>query len=194
MRCLRSSYAKRVVRKLAPSQRALLLLASEPVKVSANNDFGLCGNRYGVDPEWGLAGQRIVARFDPDDLAKPPVVCLLDGTVVGEAFALARRFDEQGAAQEFKRAQRQLRRLRREQMKVLQGIERLVDAAVAEPGLPVIRRRCGCFRCRQGGPRRMRRCRRWWPRRMRSFWRWPGSGRWGEKSGPAATGPCSTCD
>jgi putative transposase len=132
----RASYSKRVVRKLAPSQRALLLLASEPVKVSRQNDFGLCGNRYGVDPQWGLAGQRIVARFDPDDLAKPPVVCLLDGTVVGEAWSLVRRFNDQGAAQEFKRAHRQLRRLRREQMKVLQGIERLVDPAVAEPGLP----------------------------------------------------------
>jgi len=131
-----ASYSKRVVRKLAPSQRALLLLASEPVKVSRQNDFGLCGNRYGVDPTWGLAGQRIIARFDPDDLTKPPVVCLLDGTVVGEAYQLTRRFDEQGAAQEFKRAHRQLRRLRREQLKVLQGIERLVDAAVGDHGLP----------------------------------------------------------
>jgi transposase InsO family protein len=131
------SYSKRVVRKIAPSQRALLLLASEPVKVSANNDFGLCGNRYGVDPQWGLAGQRIVARFDPDDLAKPPVVCLLDGSVVGEAWLLVRRFDEHGAVQEFKRSQRQLRRLRREQMKVLEGIERLVDPAVGDAVAPL---------------------------------------------------------
>jgi transposase InsO family protein len=130
------SYAKRVVRKLAPSQRALLLLASEPVKVSRQNDFGLCGNRYGVDPTWGLAGQRIVARFDPDDLTKPPVVCLPDGTVVGEAFSIVRRFNDQGAAQEFNRAKRQLRRLRREQLKVLEGIERLVDPAVGEAGMP----------------------------------------------------------
>lgn len=144
-------YAKRVVRKLAPSQRALLLLASEPVKVSRQNDFGLCGNRYGVDPEWGLAGQRIVARFDPDDLAKPPVVCLLDGAVVGEAFSLVRRFDEQGAAQEFNRAKRQLRKLRREQLKVLEGIERLVDAAVGEPA-PVSPAAVRLFQVQAGRP------------------------------------------
>jgi putative transposase len=119
------SYAKRVVRKLAPSQRALLLLASEPVKVSRQNDFGLCGNRYGVDPQWGLAGQRIVARFDPDDLAKPPVVCLLDGTVVARRGRLCagstikvRRRSSSGRTVSFDG-------LRREQMKVLQGIERL---------------------------------------------------------------------
>lgn len=146
-----ASYAKRVVRKLAPSQRALLLLASEPVKVSRHNDFGLAGNRYGVDPTWGLAGQRIIARFDPDDLTKPPVVCLLDGAVIGEAFSLVRRFDEQGAAQEFNRAKRQLRKLQREQLKVLEGIERLVDAAVGEPA-PVSPAAVRLFQVQAGRP------------------------------------------
>ncbi|MFN7183534.1 MAG: transposase domain-containing protein [Thermomonas haemolytica] len=118
------SYSRRVVKRLAPSQRAMLLLASEPVKVRQNGTFEVAGNTYGVDPRLGLSGQRVVARFDPDVLAKPVMVFSLDGRLLGEAAPTVRRFDDQAAAQAHGREQRRAKRAYREYMAAL---ERLAD-------------------------------------------------------------------
>lgn len=131
------SFSRRVVKRLAPSQRAMLLLASEPVKVRQNGTFEVAGNTYGVDPRMGLAGQRIVARFDPDDLAKPVMVFSLDGRLLGEAAPTVRRFDDQAAEQSFKREERRAKRAYREYMASLEKLAGMeIPAAVASGDAP----------------------------------------------------------
>ncbi|TCS70742.1 Mu transposase-like protein [Sulfuritortus calidifontis] len=131
------SFGRRVVKRLAPSQRAMLLLASEPVTVRQNGTFEVAGNTYGIDPRLGLAGKRIVARFDPDDLKKPVMVFSLDGRLLGEAAPTVRRFDDQAAAQSFKREQRRAKRAYREHMASLEKLAGMeIPAAVAAGDVP----------------------------------------------------------
>jgi hypothetical protein len=130
------SYARRVVKRLAPSQRALLLLASEPVKVRVDNSFEVAGNTYGVDPALGLGGQRVVARFDPDDLRQPVLVFDLEGRMLGEARPTAARFDDGAAAQAAKRAQAQARRALRQQLAALEKLERIEAQAAPAGSVP----------------------------------------------------------
>lgn len=121
------SFGRRVVRRLSPSQRGWLLMASEPVKVRPDNRFELAGNSYGVDPGWGIAGQKIVARFDPDDLKRPPLVFALDGAYIGEAQALATPFDDAHATRAMRRWQAAARRATRERLRAIEAIE-LIEA------------------------------------------------------------------
>ncbi|MYE58360.1 MAG: hypothetical protein F4X35_02070, partial [Alphaproteobacteria bacterium] len=68
--------AATTVRRLAPSQAAILLLAAEPVKIEADGTIRLkCGrgakmphNRYHAPALVDHAGREVVARFDPADL------------------------------------------------------------------------------------------------------------------------------
>ncbi|MCY3855971.1 MAG: Mu transposase C-terminal domain-containing protein [Rhodospirillales bacterium] len=68
--------AAATVRRLAPSQAAILLLAAEPVKVAPDGTIRLkCGrgasmphNRYHAPALVDHAGREVVARFDPADL------------------------------------------------------------------------------------------------------------------------------
>ena len=64
-----------VVRRLAPSQAAVLLLAAEPAKIDRSGCLrlktgraSLGANRYHHPDLVEYAGQRVVARFDPEDL------------------------------------------------------------------------------------------------------------------------------
>lgn len=123
------SYAKRTVTRLAPSQRAMLLMAAAPVKVRADNLVIVCGNAYGLDPNWRLARQRVVARFDPDDLAKPASIYTLDGRYVGEAQPRTVPFDDAAAAQADRRWKAAARRADRERLKYLEQVERVAAPA-----------------------------------------------------------------
>lgn len=123
------SYARQTVTKLAASQRAMLLLAAAPVRVRADSLVIVCGNAYGLDPNWRLAGQRVVARFDPDDLKKPASIYTLDGRYVGEAQPRMVPFDEAAAAQADRRWKAAARRADRERLKYLEQVERVAAPA-----------------------------------------------------------------
>ncbi|WP_162860582.1 transposase domain-containing protein [Pseudothauera hydrothermalis] len=127
------SYARRVVTRLSKSQRAMLLLAAEPATVRPDASIEVCGNRYGLG-EFGaaLVGQKVVARFDPDDLAKPCHVFGLDGRYHGTADCRVRRFDDQAAAQADKRWRAAARRAARERLKYLEKVERVLPQAAGE--------------------------------------------------------------
>ncbi|MDW8399831.1 MAG: transposase domain-containing protein [Acetobacteraceae bacterium] len=129
------SFAQRAVRRLSPAQRGWLLLASEPVQVRQNHCFELAGNVYGVRPEWGLAGRRVVARFDPDRLSRPPLVFTLDGALVGEAETRVARFDDQAAAQAHRRHLAAQRRAVRQRLRAIEALE-LIESAAARPAGP----------------------------------------------------------
>lgn len=126
------SYARQVVTKLAPSQRAMLLLAAEPATVRADNRLAVCGNAYACDPDWGVAGQKVVARFDPDDLTKPVAVFALDGRLIGWAEPCAVAWEDQAAAQAVKRLKAAARRAARKRLQYLTQVEALTAPAPGE--------------------------------------------------------------
>ena len=130
------SYRSRVVKRLAPSQRAMLLLASKPVKVRPSNVIEVAGNSYGVDPALGLAGQRVVARFDPDDLTRPVMVFSLDGRMLGEAMPTVRRFDDHQEAQAFRREMRRARKAHRAYLASLEKMAEIEIPVAQAPGPP----------------------------------------------------------
>lgn len=116
------SYAKRVVKKLAPSQRALLLLAVAGVKVRQNGCVELLGNRYGHPDLGAFRGERVVVRFDPDHLDRPVRVERLDGVHIVDAEPMWAPFDNQLVAQAHGREQRRLVKLHREQLSVIRKL------------------------------------------------------------------------
>lgn len=130
------SFSRRVVRRLSPGQRGWLLLASEPVKVSSVNTFQLAGNTYGCAVEWGLAGKRIVARFDPDDLTKPPLVFTLEGALIGEAMARAVPFNDAHAPKALERWKAASRRAARQRLKAIEAIELIEQAQTPQAETP----------------------------------------------------------
>ena len=72
------SIRRLVVRRLSPRQAALLLLAAEDPKVEGAGTFtlkagraGRIRNRYRAPELVGMAGRRVVARFDPQALHEP---------------------------------------------------------------------------------------------------------------------------
>ncbi|WP_170158996.1 transposase domain-containing protein [Tibeticola sediminis] len=123
------SYGRRVVTKLAPSQQAMLLMAAEPVKVRPDNRVVVCGNAYACEPGWGVAGQKVVVRFDPDDLKRPVAVCAIDGQLIGWAEPSVAPFDDQMAAQAVKRYRAAARRASRERLRYLEQVEMLTAPA-----------------------------------------------------------------
>ena len=70
------SYRQSAIRRLTTEQRRLFLLTAEAIKVAkdgtfkmeAGRGFGMGENRYGSDRLFGYAGQKIVVRFDPQQL------------------------------------------------------------------------------------------------------------------------------
>ena len=103
-------YSAAVVRKLAPAQAAALLLAAEPstidnsgcLRLKAGRGAGLPANRYHHPALVERFGERVIVRFDPEDL---------HGTV--------HVFDAQGTLR-LRRRLRHARRLRRHRRR--QGI------------------------------------------------------------------------
>ncbi|WP_052231385.1 transposase domain-containing protein [Tepidimonas taiwanensis] len=131
------SYAKRVVKKLAPSQRALLLLAVAGVTVRQDGCVELLGNRYGHPDLGAFRGERVVVRFDPDRLDRPVRVERLDGVHVVDAEPMWAPFDNQLVAQAHGRGQRRLAKLHREQLKVIRKLGS-IEARLPAVEVPVL--------------------------------------------------------
>ena len=81
-----ASYAEAPVKKATAAQRRLWLMGAEGVKADSRNGLvRFMGNEYHAEWMYEIAGQKVVARFDPADLRAPLHVYALDGRYLGEA-------------------------------------------------------------------------------------------------------------
>lgn len=111
----RESYERSVIRKPTPEQLRLCLLAAERVLCRRRDGgFEICGNLYFSEVTAALAGQRVVVRFDPENLHQSVFIYASDGRYIGEAECrLPVGFADADAAREHGRLRRQnLRRFR----------------------------------------------------------------------------------
>lgn len=102
------SYAQRPIRKASDAQIRMLLLAAEGVTVRAGTaDVRLAGNRYWTEELVELVGDRVIVRFDPNELKEGVYVYRLDGTYVAFARCIqATGFDDRQAARDHLAARR----------------------------------------------------------------------------------------
>ena len=85
-----TSYATATVQRATAQQLALLLLASDVVKVDGRSgEVRLAGNRYWAECLAPYMGQRIELRFDPDALHSVVHAVALDGTYIGSVPCIA---------------------------------------------------------------------------------------------------------
>ncbi len=128
-----ASFAQSLIRRATEAQRRLCLLAAEGVTVRPDGTVHLFGNRYFDEALWAWRGQRVVARFDPDNLHGSLQVAALDGRPIGEARLLeAAGFDDTAAARHHAQARRQFRRSVKEQLAAEQRLS-LADLAKLQP-------------------------------------------------------------
>ncbi|MGB3551258.1 MAG: transposase domain-containing protein [Candidatus Binatus sp.] len=102
------SWKQTAPRMLAPSQKFLFLLKTEPVTVRKPvGEIELFGNRFTSAAVAELAGQKVIARFDPQHIQRGIRVYRLDGSFVGEAECIEPiGYDDLDAARDHNRAVR----------------------------------------------------------------------------------------
>ncbi len=84
-------YATAPIRKATEEQKRMWLLRAEAVTASKKNgELALFGGRFWSEWMFRIAGQKVVARFDPDNLQKPLQVYDQDGVYLGEAAVVER--------------------------------------------------------------------------------------------------------
>ncbi len=112
-----ASYKTARIRKATEEQRRLWLMSAEGLTASAKNgELSVLGSRYWA--EWGhrIAGQKVVGRFDPDNLHAGLHVYELDGQYVGHMPCVKKGdFLGVGDANELARKKRQFMRTIKEQ-------------------------------------------------------------------------------
>jgi len=94
-----------LVRRATEAQRRMLLLAAEGVTVRTPNAvIELMGSRYWAEELGDHMGRKVVARFDPENLAEPLAVYTLDGRFICAAEAIGDvAFNDATAAQDHAR-------------------------------------------------------------------------------------------
>lgn len=107
-----------VIRRATAEQRRLWLLAAESVMVRAGDAMiHFMGNRYWAEFAIGLAGQRVAARFDPDDLHAGLHIYGMDGRYLGLMGCVEDTgFADQDAARTHMQARKAWLRATREQL------------------------------------------------------------------------------
>ena len=103
------SYAKSPIRKATEDQRRLWLMGQETGKLNKNSgQFQLYGNFYHSNWMSERAGDRVVARFDPEDLHSGIHIYTVDGSHLGYAECQQKVgfFDVTGAKEEARRKRR----------------------------------------------------------------------------------------
>lgn len=105
----RESYEQAPIRKATAEQRRLWLLAAEGVTASGRDGaVKLLGNRFWADFLALHTGQKLVVRFDPEQLLDGVHVYALDGRYLGHAACIeAAGFNDVAAARAHGRARRQ---------------------------------------------------------------------------------------
>lgn len=131
------SYAKAPIRKATEEQRRLWLMGQQVVKLHARHGQAtLLGGEYWSDWMSEFSGQRVVARFDPEDLHAGLYLYGLDGAFLGYAGAKVKaEFYDLASAQAH--AKDQARR-RREQRRLLDAVRprSAADVAAALDAIP----------------------------------------------------------
>lgn len=107
-----------VIRRATPDQRRLWLMAAESVMVRTGDAMiHFMGNRYWSEAAIGLAGQRITARFDPDDLHGGLHIYAAGGRYIGHMPCVADTgFADQTAARTHMQARKAWLKATREQL------------------------------------------------------------------------------
>ncbi|MDP1696469.1 MAG: transposase domain-containing protein [Xanthomonadaceae bacterium] len=129
-----ASYATAPIRRATPEQLRSMLLAAD-VSMSSRTDGSvrLGGNRYWCEALAPLAGQRLMVRFDPDNLHGSVAVYTMAGVYVADAECVAAvGFADTSAATEHARGKGQWRRAAKQQL----AAERRMDAASVAAQLP----------------------------------------------------------
>jgi len=112
-------YKTAPIRKATEEQRRLWLLGAEGVKANAKNgEIKVYGSRFWSEWMYQVAGQKIVARFDPDNLHKDAHIYALTGEYLGPAKCVKQGdFLSVDAAKEVARKRNQFIRASRDQAK-----------------------------------------------------------------------------
>ncbi|NIZ13934.1 transposase domain-containing protein [Phaeobacter sp. HF9A] len=81
-----ASYKSRPIRKATEEQRRLWLMGAKGLTAAANNgELKLMGSRYWAEWMYRIAGQKVVGRFDPDNIHAGLHVYDLEGQYIGHA-------------------------------------------------------------------------------------------------------------
>lgn len=146
-----SDYAKAVVRKPTAEQLRMLMLSAEATRVSKHGTVTLDAggaiagrkNRYHCDALYQHVGQKIVCRFDPDNLQTSVVCYTLNGLLIGEASCLGKTaFGDTDAAREHKRHRTQFVKANKiaaaaqQQMTAIEAAEIMRQTAPTPPTTP----------------------------------------------------------
>jgi len=129
-----ASYARCAVRRATPEQMRLALLAADRVSTDRKSgSIAFCGNRYWTEELSAIAGDAVMVRFDPDNLAADLAVYALDGRFLADAPMIeATGFLDQASAKQRARQEADLRRKTRE----LVALEELLSADQIAAMLP----------------------------------------------------------
>lgn len=86
-----ASYEANPIRKATAEQRRMWLLRAEGVRANAKNgEIKIMGSRFWAEWMYQIAGQKVVACFDPDNLHKDLHVYSMDGPYIGAAECVER--------------------------------------------------------------------------------------------------------
>jgi putative transposase len=102
------AHSDTLIRKATAAQRRMLLLAAEGVTARApTGEIVLEGNRYWAEALPDYMGQKLIIRFDPQDLKAQVAVYSLDGRFICEAVNQGEAgFDDMDAAREHGKARK----------------------------------------------------------------------------------------
>ena len=126
-----------IIRRLSPAQAAILLLAAEDTRVGRDGCFrlrtgrgtGLPANRYHNQELLEHVGQRVVARFDPQNLHSEVQVFDVSGRWLCEASCLMPvGFKDSVAARDYERVRRRHRRAVEQELKAVSDMDSLREA------------------------------------------------------------------
>ncbi|MGH8346885.1 MAG: transposase domain-containing protein [Pseudomonas sp.] len=128
------SYARSPIRKATPEQLRELLLSTDVVTGDRRDgSVRLSGNRYWSEAIAAYAGQKLMLRFDPEQLHQAVQAYTLANVYIGQAECIAAvGFADTGAAREHARAKKQYRTANRQQL----AAERRMDASKVAAQLP----------------------------------------------------------
>ncbi|RLM27476.1 hypothetical protein BIY29_02215 [Brenneria alni] len=142
------SYQQATIRKATPEQRRLLLLPAEAVRISESGTFVMEAggkvqarkNRYFNERLLGLKPNKVVVRFDPQNLHQSVLCYTLDGRFICEAACIEKTgFGDTQAAREHKRNRTQFVKRTKEaaqaarRMSALEAAELMPDTVPPAP-------------------------------------------------------------
>ncbi|MEQ9865031.1 transposase domain-containing protein [Pectobacterium aroidearum] len=142
------SYQQAAIRKATPEQRRLLLLPAEAVRISESGTFVMEAggkvharkNRYFNERLLGLKPNKVVVRFDPQNLHQSVLCYTLDGRFICEATCIEKTgFGDTQAAREHKRNRTQFVKRTKEaasaarRMSALEAAELMPDTVPSAP-------------------------------------------------------------